>query len=223
MTTLPDVLPLLGLDGITLKGGGHGDRQAGVCLLEAAAWVAGEPHSDHPVCVCPVMAAFGRSWNDALPDDETRTRLLKPVVSLLIGTKSTPAVALQRSYLAFDWLVRVHVPTWMDLTPSLASYSDALRALAPLTDQASVVAAAQPLAAARSAARSAAGAAAWAAAGAAARAAAWAAAEDADGDAAWAAAGDAAGAAAARKLTLTVTALQASALDLLHRMAAIKE
>ena len=193
-TTLPTTLPLLGLDGITLRSGGHSDREQGVCLLEAAAWVAGEPHSDHPACVCPVMAAFGRAWNDAIPDDETRTRVLKPVVALLIGTKSTPAVERQRSYLAFDWLARWQVPAWLELTGSLKPHAATLRALAPLADKASVAAARKPLAAAGAAA----------------------------GAAAWAAAGDAARAAERAALAPTVKKLQRSALALFRRMLAEK-
>ncbi len=38
--------------------GKHNGPDDGMCLVEAAAWVAGEPFSDHPVCVDPVIAAF---------------------------------------------------------------------------------------------------------------------------------------------------------------------
>ena len=33
--------------------------------------------TDHPACVCPVIGAFMRSWNDALGDKD-RNRLLLP-------------------------------------------------------------------------------------------------------------------------------------------------
>ena len=39
---------------VPLKKGAHSSPDAGMCALEAAAWIAGEPHSDHPECVCPV-------------------------------------------------------------------------------------------------------------------------------------------------------------------------
>ena len=156
MTTLPSVLPLIGLDGIVLAAGGHTDRAQAVCAMEAVAWLAGEPHSDQPQCACPVIGAFMRSWNDAIPDDATRTRLLKPLLPALVGSKSTVAVELKRSYLAFDWLARVQAPAWLDLTPALKPHAELLRALAPLTDKTSVAAADGPLAAAGAAARAAA-------------------------------------------------------------------
>jgi hypothetical protein len=91
-TALPKTLPLIGLDGIVLRAGGHESRESGVCAMEAVAWLAGEPHSDTPQCACPVIGAFMRSWNDAIPDDAHRTALLKPLLPLLVGSKSTPAV-----------------------------------------------------------------------------------------------------------------------------------
>ncbi len=51
---------------ITLKSGSHEPDSGEMCLLEAVAYIADEPWSDHPKCVCPVLAAFGRSWNDGL-------------------------------------------------------------------------------------------------------------------------------------------------------------
>ncbi len=221
MTTmkLPDVLPSIGLIEIILKAGGHAEREQAVCAMEAVAWLAGEPHSDQPTCACPVIGAFMRAWNDAIRTDEKRNALLKPLLPLLVGSRSTKAVELQRSYLAFDWLARVQAPAWLDLSPSLKTHADALRALAPLTDKASVQAADGPLAAARAAARDAAGAAARAAAWDAAGAAARAAARDAAGAAARAAAWDAAGAA----LRPTIEHLEVSAVDLIHRMLKVTE
>ncbi len=199
--------------------------------MELVAWLANEPWSDAPTCACPVMSAFVRSWNDALRTDADRDRLLKPMIPFLLDSKQSAAVELARSYLAFDWLARVQAPAWMDLTDTLRSHAVTLRALAPLTDRASVQAAGASLAAARDAAgaaaraaawdsaRAAAWDAAWDSAGAAARAAAWDAARAAAWDAARAAAWDSAGAA----LQPTVTLLEASAVDLMHRMLAIRD
>ena len=196
-------LPPLGFYGIDLKRGSHSDRQNGVCALEAAAWLAGEEHSDKPQCVCSVIAAFVISWNDALPTDEDRNRLLKPLIPRLIGTASAPEVRERRSYLALDWLIRVQTPAWLDLRDDLKAHAATLRALAPVADMASAKAASAPVAAAWDAARDAAWDAAWDAAGAAA------------GDAAWDAAWDA--------LRPTVVELQASALHLIERMAWLKD
>jgi hypothetical protein len=237
------------LDTLTLLSGSHETDSGQMCVMEAVAYVAGEPWSDHPACACPVISAFLRSWNDSLPTDADRDRLLKPLVLQLIDTKSTKAVEEKRSYLALDWMIRVFTPKWLDLVPSLAPHSAALRNLEDIADMAGAVAAGGRVraawAAARAAARAAAGAAAWDAAGAAAwdaagaaawdaaRAAAWAAAWDAAWaaawaaaraaawDAAWDAAWAAAGAAAGDVLKPTTKWLQASALDLVARMIAM--
>jgi hypothetical protein len=223
-----------------------------MCIMEAVAYMAGEPWSDTPACASPVVAAFLRSWNDALSDGD-RDRLLPAAVWVprLVGSRGDDTTEERRAYLALDWLVRVYTPTWLALVPSLAPHAAALRALPDIVDmttaeQAGGMARAAGAAAwdaARDAARdaawdaawaaagAAAGAAAWDAAGAAARdaawAAAWAAAWDAARDAAWAAAGaaawDAAGAAARDALHPTVETLQQSALDLLDRMLACGE
>ena len=216
---------------ITLLSGAH-KRGTGMCAMEAAAYLAGEPHSDHPECVSPVIASFMRSWNDGMRSDAER-ELLKPWVVKVLHTRTTAADEWTRGWLAFDWLVRVQTPAWLDLTPTLAPHATALRALPCLTSTEVYLASRQVLAAAWTAARTAARAAARAAAWDAARAAAWDAAWAAAGAAAWtaarAAAGAAAGAAAwdaawdaaGEKLEPTVKALQASAFGLLGQMIAV--
>jgi hypothetical protein len=196
-----DAARLAEVKAVTLASGGHDNEQNAFCVMEAVAYVAGEPWSDSPQCASPVIAAFLRSWNDSL-SDEPRNRLLKPLIPLLVGTKASDEVEEKRSYMALDWLIRVFTPKWLELVPSLHEHAKALRDLEGIADIAGAAAAARAAAgdAAGAAARAAAGDAAWAAARAAARAAAWdaarAAAGDAAGDAARAAAGDAAGDAA---------------------------
>lgn len=205
-TVYREKLPPLGFFGIDLKSGSHSSRERGVCAMEAAAWLAGEPHSDKPQCACPIIGAFVIAWNDALPTDADRNRLLKPLIPRLVGSRSTKAVEKRRSYLALDWLIRVQTPAWLDLRDDLKSHAAALRALDAIQDMRTAKAASASVYAARDSA-SAAWAAAWDAAGAAAR------------DAAWAAAGDA----ARDALKPTVEQLQASALDLIERMLAVTE
>src|SRR6185436_18970972 len=197
-----------------------------MCVMEAAAWMAGEAWSDAPSCVCPTIATLMRSWNDSLPDNETRGRLLKPLLPLIIDTAHGPEVATVRSFMALDWLARTLAPAFLDLTPSLAPHAATLRALAPIVDLKSVRIAEPSWDAARDAAWDAAWAAAWDAAWAAAWAAAGDAAWAAAGDAAWDAAGDAARDAAWDaawdELKPTVEAMQASAQDLVRRMCEVK-
>ena len=80
-------------------GRSHATRADGMCVAEAVACLFGEPHSDHPAGLCPVLGAFVRPWGDAL-DDADRNRLLAPFVRRLVGTKSTAAVEEQRAWLA---------------------------------------------------------------------------------------------------------------------------
>jgi hypothetical protein len=222
---------------------GHGKHAPdnGKCVMEAVAYVAGEPHSDHPACACPIITAFLIRWNDDLPDDESRTRLLKPLVKKIVGTRSTKAVELARVMLCVDWLVREWTPAFLRLTPALVPHAEALESLKPIQQWADLDAALEKISAARAAAWDAAWAAAWDAARAAAwaaawdaaRAAAWAAARDAARAAAWAAAWDAARAAArdaardaARAaawdaIKPTTEKIQQSAVKLVERMIAV--
>jgi hypothetical protein len=211
-----------------------GDRD--LCIMEAVAYIAGEPWSDSPACACPAVSAFLRSWNDALSDAD-RDRLLPAAVWVprLVGSRGDHATKERRAYIALDWLIRVHTPAWLDLVPSLAMHAEALRALPEVVDLASAEASKDVGYAARDAAGDAAGGAAgdaaWYAARVAAgyaardaaRVAAWYAARVAAGDAARSAAWYAAGAAAEAALRPTVETLQASALDLLDRMLACGE
>ncbi|HWC30714.1 MAG TPA: hypothetical protein VG845_11600, partial [Dehalococcoidia bacterium] len=82
-TTIVNPDRLAELKTVTLDAGGH-KPDGEFCVMEAVAYVAGEPWSDSPECASPVLGAFLRSWNDTL-DDETR-QLLKPYVPRLVGT-----------------------------------------------------------------------------------------------------------------------------------------
>ena len=141
-----------------------------MCIMEAVAFVAGEAWSDRPACASPVVAAFLRSWNDGISDDD-RDRLLPAAVWVprLVGSRGDDATEERRAYLALDWLVRVHSPAWLDLVPSLAPHAAGLRALPEIVDMTTAGRAGDTVRAAGDAARDAAWAAARAAAGAALR------------------------------------------------------
>ena len=140
--------------------GSHTSIKQGLCVMEAVAYVAGDPWSDHPECACPVISAFMRSWNDGLPSDEDRNRLLRPFIHCLVGSKATKEVEHRRAWLAIDWTVRVFTPRWLELVPALADHAKALQAHEEIADLAGLLAAQPKLNASRPA---------WAAAWAAAR------------------------------------------------------
>src|SRR4051812_46460937 len=54
---LPD--RLLALSEIHLQHGSHSSVSDGMCAMEAAAWIAGEPHSDHPELPPPMEGRRG--------------------------------------------------------------------------------------------------------------------------------------------------------------------
>ena len=201
MTIIDDRLP--DLDHITLRKGNHAENDQGaMCIMEAAAWIAGEPWTDHPTCVSPVIGAFLRSWNDNL-DDADRQQL-KPYITKVVGTAASPEVENRRAWMALDWLVRTYTPAWLRLA-GLDAQADQLAGLPEFAAGMDVPAIRPAIDAVRKDAR-----ASWDAA----RDASW----DAARDAAGAAAGDAARAAARDAVRPTVTDLQASAHTLIGRM-----
>jgi hypothetical protein len=127
-----------------LKHGSHAPNlQGNLCAMEAVAYIAGEPWADHPACACPAITTFMVLWNDALPTDADRDRLLKPLIPSLVGTRADPAIEKRRAFLVLDWLVRVFVPTFLELDRAHASYGQALRNLAEIVDLASAFGAEQ--------------------------------------------------------------------------------
>jgi len=201
----------------SLLSGAHDSPDKGACVMEAAAYVAGEPWSDHPECVCPIIGAFLRSWNDSLPDNATRDRLLKPLVKKIINTKATPKIEQQRGFMCVDWMIREFTPAWLEMVPSLKVHAVTLSAspeIKTVKDLLAITPVIVDIGKQAAAARDAARAAAWDAAWAAARDAAWDAARDAARDAAWNAARDA--------LKPTTEKLQLSTVKLVERMANVR-
>ena len=187
---------MIALDRITLSHGGHANRAAGMCAMEAAAYIAGEAHSAQPACVSPAITAFMAGWNDGLPSNAERDRLLKPLIPLVIGTRTNdPAVEIHIGYLATDWFLRVHTPAWLSLAGHKAE-AQALREFAPIASSSDLIEIQPYLDRAKNTAN---------------------AAESATRSAAVTAAMSAAN----QHLAATVTILQSSATELVHRMAAV--
>jgi hypothetical protein len=147
MSTAPAVRPL-DLETLVLLRGAHPPND-GLCLMEAVAYIAGEPHSDRPQCACPVLGAFGRHMNDGM--DDAGRQALKPHIPRLVGSRSTRAVELKRGWLAADWLVHTAAPAWLRLA-GLEEQASALESLPVVADRASANAIRPALAYARSSA-----------------------------------------------------------------------
>ena len=97
------------------------------CVMEAVAYVAGEPWSDAPECACPAITQVLVGWNDGLDDDD-RTRLLRPLIPEIVGTRGSAALEERRRWRLCDWTVHTFAPAWLDLA-DLRREASSLRAL----------------------------------------------------------------------------------------------
>lgn len=123
----------LDLDALVLARGGHDAIDAGACVMEAVSYVAGEPWSDRPNCVSPVIVSFLRQWNDHLGDAERQT--LKPYIPRVIGTNTGAADDDRRAWMITDWMVRVYLPAWLRVA-KLDDQAAAVEGLAELLNPA---------------------------------------------------------------------------------------
>lgn len=218
----------LDLDSLTISRGKHASIQSGACLMELVAYVNGEPWTDLPRCVSPLLAAFCRSLNDTMEDAERQK--LKELIPILSGTNTGRDDDQKRGMMCADWIIRTYTPAWLALA-GLTEHAEQLRSISEITTGDSLIEAIPALVAARTAARDAAGTAIGTAARDAARDAAWYSARTASMDAgstadfnyaldyarkaAWAAAV----AASKYDLNPTVISLRSSAIELAKRMA----
>jgi hypothetical protein len=177
------------LDHLELVDGAVPGPNGQACVMQAVAYIAEEPWTDHPECASPIITLFLIRWNDAMND--TDRQMLKPYIPRIVGTRTSSADEDARAWMLTDWLARECAPAWLRLA-GLTAHAELLEGLAPIVSSRAALDAQPVLESARKGA-----AAAGDAAAAAARDAAWAAAWDAAGDAAGAAAGDAAWDAAA--------------------------
>ena len=195
--------------GFTLKHGSHSSFDDGACLMEAVAYVAGEPHSDHPACTSRVLTSIAIRLNDRWDGEERQ--LLAPLIPKLIGTRTDWKHDVKRAYAMADACVREIVPMGLDAA-KWADLAQRLRDVTPIVDQATAEAARDVCRSVRAEARtrSAAAYAAYAAAAADAADAAYAAAAAAAYAAAYAAADAAADAAAAAYAAYAAAAADAA-------------
>jgi hypothetical protein len=100
------------LEGLTLQRGSHVTAEAGMCLLEAVSYIAGEPFGDHPACVDSVLGAFGRAVNDFMSGDERQ--LLVPLIPKLLNTAGDHKLSLRRAMRICDGTVRQILPIAFD-------------------------------------------------------------------------------------------------------------
>jgi hypothetical protein len=86
---------------IRLSQGRHAKPSDGMCVMELASRLAGEPFSDRPLSVSPVIAELLRQYNDAV-DDERRQALI-PYAALAVGTRGFASVERARAQRCLEW------------------------------------------------------------------------------------------------------------------------
>ena len=91
---------------VRLSQGKHRGPDHGACVMELASMLAGEPFSDRPRCVDPVIAGFLRTYNDGI--DDTRRQDLFPLASEVVGTRSVAGVQTERARMCLAWAQARH-------------------------------------------------------------------------------------------------------------------
>jgi hypothetical protein len=69
--------------------------------MELSSMLAGEPFTDRPACVCPVLAEFLRTYNDEV--DDRRRQDLYVYASLAVGTTGGHATERLRANMCLRW------------------------------------------------------------------------------------------------------------------------
>jgi hypothetical protein len=80
---------------IRLRKGRHASPAEGACVMELASMLAGEPFSDHPSSVCPVIGSFLRAYNDRLDDD--RRQDLYRCAADVVGSNASERIQRARA------------------------------------------------------------------------------------------------------------------------------
>jgi hypothetical protein len=118
-------------DPVRLHPGRHTAASGQLCLLEAAAVLAGEPLTDHPRRVSPIVSTLGIRLNDLAThrQRQTLTRFLPDLVGTADDGKEDA-----RRWVALDFSVRTVWPRCVDRF-GMREEAAVLRGLAPITGE----------------------------------------------------------------------------------------
>src|SRR5579871_3338580 len=86
---------------IKLAKGKHSTPEEGACVMELASMLAGEPFTDHPASVCPVIGSFLRSYNDSI--DGQRRQALYEYASRVVGSRAGTKTQQARAARLAEW------------------------------------------------------------------------------------------------------------------------
>ena len=95
---------------IKLSKGKHSSPDDGACVMELASMLAGEPFSDHPACVCPVIGSFLRAYNDSV--DDARRQDLYAYAARVVGSRAGAEVEHARAERLLEWASQLRQRRW---------------------------------------------------------------------------------------------------------------
>lgn len=71
-------------------------------MVELASLIAREEFSDRPRCVCPVIGAFLRAWNDRAGYADRQR--LRPYAARIVGSRAGSQVTRERRDICLEWI-----------------------------------------------------------------------------------------------------------------------
>jgi hypothetical protein len=86
---------------VHLERGSHACPEDGVCVMELASMLAGEPFTDEPRCVCKIIGRVLRAYDDVV--DNRRRQDLYEYASLVVGTSDTDEIEWLRADYCLRW------------------------------------------------------------------------------------------------------------------------
>jgi hypothetical protein len=105
MSTHPERQPMAQVthQTVTLSRGKHRSPEEGACVMELASMLAGEPFTDHPRSVCPVIASVLRAYNDW--SDNARRQDLYGYAAKVVGSRAGADVERARVERLRRWVL----------------------------------------------------------------------------------------------------------------------
>jgi hypothetical protein len=102
---------------IKLSKGKHLSPEDGACVMELSSMLAGEPFTDHPASVCPVIGSFLRSYNDVI--DDQRRQSLYEFASKVVGSRGSARIQEARAERLARWADEMYRArrAWLGLRP----------------------------------------------------------------------------------------------------------
>jgi hypothetical protein len=95
---------------IKLSKGKHSSAEDGACEMELSSMLAGEPFTDHPASVCPVIGSFMRAYNDSV--DDSRRQDLYAYASMVVGSRTSADVQRTRAEFLTAWAQQYRRNRW---------------------------------------------------------------------------------------------------------------